>query len=438
MYLTYKGLQKMKPSNIAFKASPTTLVDTLPKKFKPVAKFISMQEGDTNLSHIRFVQDTFVNLFPKAIFSRSAADLSEMSLLELSESVLVYYFPKLLGENVFRKLYSKKLPENLKRHVADTLTELAANKNLNEAEIQKLKPIKAAISLSTLAVPLTEFSLNYIKNLFTLKVFNQADFNNIANLNKDKNEEIEKQKRVKKSAINHLKLAAGLFAGCLGVSALLVRGKANSKLVNSISDMILTPGNKLFSKNAKKAETFNKYFSLEFSNNNGVLGLSRGQLTSCVVAGAFGYLGAAKDRGKQNFLEVLFRYPLVGFYVITGSEMFEKGFKSILHKKGIFKETLSDNLSVPKLAELGPLAEKLAKENGSHPEEMFKKLFKQKATIVAVPFLFSLGFMGMFVAGMSRFFTQYRYNQDVKKAQNLHQIFFGQKSIDEFKTMIKN
>lgn len=422
--------------NIAFKANPTILLDTLPKKLKPVAKFIELQEGDGNLADIRFAQDTIVNLFPKAIFSRSLADLSEMSLLEIAESILVYYFPKLLGENVFRKLYSKKLPENLKSHVADTMVELTANKNLQTEEVQKLKQVKAAISISALFVPLTEFSLNYIKNIFTLKVFKQADFNNIANLNKDKREEIEKQQKVKKSAINHLKLAAGLFAGCLGLSAMLLKGKPNSKLINTISDIVLTPGNKLFPKDAKKAASFNKYFSLEFSNNKGKLGLSRGQLTSCVALGAFGYLGAAKDRGKQNFLEVLFRYPVVTFYVITGSEMFEKGFKSILQKKGIFKEVLNNKLEVPKLSELGPLAEKLAKETGKTPEEMFKKLFKQKATIIAVPFLFSLGFMGMFVAGSSRFFTQYRYNQDIKKNNKSSYVNFGQKNIDEFKKMI--
>lgn len=428
----------MKTSNIAFKANPTILIDTLPKALKPVAKFVALQEGDTNLAHIRFAQDTIVNLFPKAVFSRGLADLTEMSFLELAESILVYYFPKLLGENVFRKIYSKKLPENLKSHVAETMTELTANKNLKTQEIQKLKQVKAAISISALAVPLTEFSLNYIKNLFTLKVFKQADFNNIANLNKDQKEEIKEQEKVKKNAIKNLKLAAGLFAGCLALSTMLLKGKPDSKFANTVSDLVLTPGNKLFYKDAKKAASFNKYFSLEFSNNNGVLGLSRGQLTSCVALGAFGYLGAAKDRGKQNFLEVLFRYPIVTFYVVTGSEMFEKGFKSILQKNGIFKETINKNLEVPKLNDLESLAEKLAKETGSTSKEMFKKLFKQKATIVAVPFLFSLGFMGIFVAGVSRFFTQYRYDQDVKKSQQSKLIHFGQKSIEEFSKITKN
>lgn len=426
----------MNTPNISFKSNPQNLINTLPKKLKPIAKFIAMQEGDSNLSHIRFFQDTAVNWAPKAIFARSLADFSEMSLLEFAESILVYYFPKLLGENVFRKLYSKKLSEPLKKLVSKSAADILKNPEIKAQEAQKLMSTKAAISLSALAIPITEYSLNYIKNLFTLRIFKQADFNNIANLNKNKTEQTEEQKKVKKSAINHIKLAATIFAGCLATSVLLVKGNPNSKILKNIREIVLTPGNKLFPKNTKKAATFNKYFSLDFTDNAGKLGLSRGQLTSCVAAGAFGYLGAAKDRGKQNFLEVLFRYPLVGFYVITGSELFEKGFKSILKKNGIFKDLIKENLEVPKLSQLADMAQKLAKENNTTTEQMYKKLFKQKAVITSVPFLFSLGFMGLFVAGISRFFTQYRYNKELKEQQKTSTSNFGQRNLDEFKKMV--
>lgn len=425
----------MKLSSLNKAATNTqNLINTLPKKYKPIAKFISIQEADSELANIRMGQDIAVNWVPKAIFSRSKADFAETTFLEFAENFLVYYGPKILGENVFRKLFSNKLTTPLKKMVSTPAQELLKDKTVTAEDKKRLMTTKAAIAVAGLAIPLLEYSVSYAKNIFTVKFFKQADFNNIANLDKSKKiENEENQNKVKQSAVSHIKLAGGIFAGCLALASLLASKGKNSKVLNLISEVILTPGNKIFKNNAKKAEAFNKYFSLDFANNNGKLGLSRGQLTACVVAGFFGYTGAAKDRGKQNLLEVLFRYPLVGFYVITGSEMFEKGFKSILKKSGAFKEILNEK-NTPKLTELANLAAKMAEKNSTSVEAEFKKIFKQKAVISAVPFLFSIGFMGMFVAGVSRFFTQSRYNKEVAVKQA--SINFGQKGVDTFKKRI--
>ena len=114
--------------------------------------------------------------------------------------------------------------------------------------------------------------------------------------------------------------------------------------MQNVSEAILAPGSKFFGKNKKAKEFFNKYFSLDFASQDGKLVLSKGQLTSCVLIGGAGYFGASKDRGKQNFLETLFRYPVVGFYVITGSELFEKGFKKLLKKPENVKKRLTKTL----------------------------------------------------------------------------------------------
>ena len=122
---------------------------------------------------------------------------------------------------------------------------------------------------------------------------------------------------------------------------------------------------------------------------------------------------------SQNFLETLFRYPLVGFYVITGSELLEKGFKKILKDKKGYKEIIDHNLNVKKFSELSEIAQRLAKENKTDINKEFKSLVSKKAIIGAVPFAFSIAVMGLFVAGISRAFTQYRYNQEQKeKAKN--------------------
>lgn len=174
------------------------------------SKIISVQEGGAGLSHVKFFQDTMTGLAPKAAFARSKADLAENSFLELSESLLVYYCPTLLGEKVFRKLYSKGLNPSLKNKLSTPASELLKNKSLDN---KQLMPVKAAIALSCFVIPLIEFSLNYIKNLMTLKMFKQGNFDNIANLDKTKKSDKVINEKVEKSAKKNILRAGSVFAG---------------------------------------------------------------------------------------------------------------------------------------------------------------------------------------------------------------------------------
>ena len=376
---------------------------------KAASKIIGVQEGGAGLSNIRFIQDSATGLIPKAVFARSKADLGENTFLELSESILVYYFPALLGEGIFRKLYSKKLPADLKKQISTPASKLL--KTDNSAVNKKLLPVKAALALSAFAIPLVEFTLNYFKNLMTLKVFKQSDFENIANLNKDKPKNTQQSEKVEKSAKHHIKLAGAIYAGCLALSALLLKRGDKSKFLQNLSETILAPGTKIFKNDKKKSDFFNKYLSIDFADNNGKLALSRGQLTSCVLVGGAGYFGASKDRGKQNFLETLFRYPIVGFYIICGNELLEKGFRKFLYKNGKCKELINEKLEVPKLNDL----RKIAENYGGNVDAMYKKLLKQKVLIAGLPLLFGIGVMGFFIAGSSNLFTKFRYNRELKE-----------------------
>ncbi len=391
-----------------------TLLNTLSQPLRAAARFVSSQEQASGLSTSRFIQDTSTCLVPKAVFARSKADLAENSFLELAESALVYFVPALIGEKLARKVFSKGLSKEEKSLVASSATELM---KLNSSASKNVLPIKAAIALTALLIPLTEFTLNYFKNLFTLKIFKKGDFNNIVNLEKGKEDNVT-QKNVRESAVKNIKRAGGAFAGALGLAGILASRGAKSKSLQHFSELILAPGTKLFKNNEKAKNFFNKYASLDFASQDGKLVLSRGQLTSCVLIGGAGYFGASKDRGKQNFLETLYRYPVVGFYIITGSDLFEEGFKKLLVKYGKCKETIGKDLKTPSFDKLEALAKQLAAENKTTVQEEFKKLAKQKAFIFGVPFLFSIGFMGFFVAGVSNLFTKYRFKQDKMKQNN--------------------
>lgn len=381
---------------------------------KVASKIVSVQEGGAGLSNIRFIQDTATGLLPKAVFARSKADLGENTFLELSESLLVYYCPAILGEGIFRKLYSKKLPANLKSKISTPAKNLL--KNNNALDNKRLMPVKAALALSAFAIPLIEFTLNYFKNLMTLKVFKQANFENIANLDKTKSEDKKQAQKVEKSAKKNIKRAAGVYAGCLAMSALLLKKGEGSRFLQNVSELVVAPGSKLFKNNQKKADFVNKYFSLDFADNNGKLALSKGQLTSCVLVGGAGYFGASNDRGKQNFLETLFRFPLVGFYIICGNELLEKGFRKLLYKNNKCRDLINDKFEVPELKDLKDIALK----KGGNFDEVYKKLLKQKVLIAGVPLLFGIGVMGFFIAGTSNLFTKFRYNREQKKNINLN------------------
>lgn len=408
------------------------LIKTLPRSQRMVARFINLQESEADLAAQRIGQELITNTLPKSLFARSFVDLCDNAFREILENIIVYLGPKFVGEKLSRNLCSKGLENELKETIAKPASELLKENNIHN---KKLMPVKAAIAVTALSIPLAEYALSYVKNLFTLKMFKQADFNNIANLNKNKQENVEHQEKVKQSAKKHIKLAGGIFAGCLAFTALLLTKGKNSKIstmLNHISEFILAPGSKMFKpetgasldrikKLDSRANFVNKYFGLDFRNKNGKLAISNGQVTACVVAGFFGYTGAAKDRGKQDYKEILYRFPLVGFYAISGNELFKDGFKKFMRKtnkcKELFEAEAQNKNNMPKLSELDDFAKKLAAKNGTTAEAEFKKLFKQKTTLIGIPVLFGFTVMGLFVAGCSRYFTQYRYNKDLKTQQ---------------------
>ena len=394
------------------------LINNLPKRLRPVARFLRHQESASGLSTTRYIQDVSTCLIPKAVFSRSIEDLTENTFLETSEEALIYLTPAILGEHIARKGFSKGLNSDLKKQVSETgvnLLKKAETSKLIKENNKKVLPIKAAIALTATAIPLTEFSLNYIKNLMTLKLFNKSDFRNIASLENNQ-EDAAHQEKVKSSAKKHIMGAGIAFAGCLGLAGLLASRGKNSKVLQKISEFIVAPGNKLFKNNEKAKNFVNKYFNMDFARSpKGKLVLSKGQLTTCVLVGGCGYFGASADRGKENLKETATRFPLVALYVITGSELVEKGFKNLLHKYGKCKDVMNDKKQVTPFEQLGTLAEKLAKEKGTTVDKEFKSLIKQKGVIFGLPYLFALGVMGFFVAGMTVHSTKKRYEKE--KAQ---------------------
>ena len=387
--------------------------------YKLANAFIKSQE---NLSSTRFIQDTATNWMPKAVFARSKADFAEMSFLEFIESAIFYFASPILGEKIFRNglfklVQPKNIKEQINKQIPNTIDEIIKNTNLSDNIKNSAIATKAGILLACLCIPIAEYTLSFAKNLFTLKAFKKSNFNNIAALDGSEKEDKAQQERVENSSKKHLKRAAlASVAGAMAGLLMAKYGAKSEKTVN-LAKNILEPGRaiakKINPKNEKIKNLLNS-FSLDFANNNGKLALSKGQLGLTALLGLFGYSAAASDRGKLDVLEVWTRVPLVVLYTTFGSEWLEKGFIKHLSKKENYKDLIQKDsfgrLSVPKLQDLPDLANKLASKNNISNVEQYKKLLKQKTLTTALPYAFSMIVMGFILSGMTRFWTQYRYN----------------------------
>ena len=400
--------------------------------------FIKSQE---NLSSTRFIQDTATNWAPKAVFARSKADFAEMSFLEFLESGIFYFASPILGEKLFRNKVFKSIQPNalkdkINEQIPKTVKQITKNKALTDEVKKRAISTKAGIVLACAAIPIAEYTLSFAKNLFTLKAFKKSNFNNIANLDKNQGEKEDKaqQQKVESNAKKYLiRAAVGSAVGIGAGLALATLGHRSDKLQN-VAKTILEPGDalskcikKLGVKSEKLSKTLSK-FSLDFDGENGKLALSKGQLALTAIVGLFGYSKAAEDRGKLDVAEVWTRVPLVVFYTIFGGELFEKGFTKILQKKNKFpdliKKTADGALNLPKQVELPKIAEKVAKEKGTDAVKELSRLTKEKAIITAIPYAFSLLFMGFTLSAITRLWTQYRYNHQAKqKPQNSFETF---------------
>ena len=72
-------------------------------------------------------------------------------------------------------------------------------------------------------------------------------------------------------------------------------------------------------------------------------------------------------------------------------------------------------------------AKRIALQKNTSVEKEFQKLAKQKVFIFTIPFLFSIGVMGFFVAGISNLFTKYRFEKSRQKIQQPH-VLLGDKN----------
>ncbi len=273
-------IQSINSNNTQFNQNTLPSFKGAQKEFtrstKYLDKFLKSQE---NLSSTRFIQGTLTNWFPKAVLSRSFIDFSEFTFLEFLESGIFYFAAPFFGEHLFRKgLFKKVQPKKVRDNVVKNLAlgvEKIKNSKLDKTLKNRLITTKGGLLLACITVPALEYALGFAKNLFTLKVFKVSDFNNVANLNKNKTENNEQQQRVEKHSKSVLLKTGLLSAAGVGSGLVLARFGHNSKTARKFSEILLEPGeqiskllHKIGWKSAKTDDFLKDYLKLDFVNNN--------------------------------------------------------------------------------------------------------------------------------------------------------------------------
>ncbi len=350
-------------------------------------------------------------------------------------------------------------------------------------QTKKLVGLKAGTIVATMSAMILEYTLSFAKNLITLKFFNTGDFTDVANLTDNKKKHgtdhptyKKAQKRVKQGAL----AAAAILAGSFGLAIGTTRNKTLFNLSRRIIKNFDFTFNQAFKragktlKNAASAVKIPNYKRVGSGANKGqkivrpIFGLGKYQKYAIITLGGIGYIDASRDdlEVKENLFRV---WGVIMPYLMFGKEFLTEGFRKVAHGerklpkllgflqpnektiesfKSIYKwnpaanhgkgggaylshdEIIQKSLStVPGLENL--LDEKtsldkvwqLAQTNDPKIRQAFveyQKLMKPKIVSFGAPLAFGVFVVGLTVAWLNRFWTNYRFNNMKKELTEQH------------------
>ena len=377
---------------------------------KFMAQILRLNESPMGLSHTIATQHLLMSWVPKAVFSRSAAELTELSILEIVEPLLVYYSIPLTAQKVFFPILKRLSPikgdkSQLMADLAKPVRKLAQEfKTTNPGRFRALVATKSAAVLMAMVAggAAWEYALTFAKNIFTAHAFKQDNFSSIANLSEQVLAEPGESKTVQK-AKQRITAALGVGAGIAGVGMLIgSRGHQAKRLTPAL-------------------ENFLKVFDFNYrphgkKPNQWITGLSQNLNRFFIANALVAYVDAARD--KLERVEVASRLLVVLSYLAFGNELVTRWGVHLFNKKypDLFKPMRDDlgnlvtrkgkvQLEVKKLEELRKLG-----------KATFIKKLPAKNLIFWFPQLVGIGIAGFANAGVNVWWTKKRY--DKEEAQN--------------------
>jgi hypothetical protein len=389
-----------------------------------IGNLLLMKEGNYGRSHITCLQDTLVALVPKAMVSRSKAELSEVGFLEILESALIYYSVPLLGGPGFKKLFGSFLPKKNRALLTEPLHELekqVTSGKLLKDEFHHVLAAKGAIIATGLTLTGIggEYIINYLRNLLTFRVFNMDKFSDVVNLSHGENKTGQKSSVVEKSW-HRIQQVLGVCTGILGASLIGARF-----------------GPKLFSEKFINGPIKSFINTFDFQFANGAYGLTKNQMGAYMALSVPAYLDSARDNLEkwesatrlgvvlpyllwgQDWLESFFRenYSSIVETMDNGvnrvkslEELAHAAIRDTLKEKGIYNSN-SPGLKPLNTNELSPDILQAAAEKLKEP-------LQAKTKHVGIPLAVGVLGTGIGIGLMNRYFTQRRFEKQAMEQQS--------------------
>jgi hypothetical protein len=397
-------------------ATTTTLINDLrkglPFSHKAMAKVFDIREDIRGASNAVFAQDTATVWLPKVMVARSMAERFEVSFLEFVESAFFYYMVPLSAQYAFQPMF-RKLGGNI------SIEQLMKPvKSLTQLERKAILPVKAACLLSAFGIVTVsgEYALNFVKNLMTEGFFKKSRFADVINLTTphDRENKINaptdtpQRTSVTEHALKRITQCLSIGVGLFAVSAwLAMHGRKYPWLIKGLGELL-------------------EKLDFNYNTTQKSFGLNHRHFQVMLPIAVLGYIDAARD--KLEFIEVAIRASMTAFFLGWGSRMLEGWANRNYGNKipGLMKKA-EDGSSSPKSLEL------LIKEAITHAQTTVpsgsqaelvaaakKHLMPRlaaKTKLYLLPVGFGAAVIGVLVALLNQFWTQYRF-KTLQKEQN--------------------
>ncbi|MDH4379125.1 MAG: hypothetical protein QE263_04380 [Vampirovibrionales bacterium] len=378
-----------------------------------------------------------------------------------------------IGRTVLGKVNDTDFKWNKALH-ADFIHALKTTHTPEARWARKLIGLKAGVIVGVFGALIGEYALNFAKNLLTLKLFKTGDFTDVANLT-DRNLKKQDTKNHPTAVKARRRIKQSLWAalGIVGAGSALAFSAAKGGRALTIALGILKKiprwgsfdfnvGFKLFGQH--KAGSFAALRERVWFGNHAAgtavptLGLGKLLKYSVITLGGIGYLDASRDKLelKENFTRVwcvVMPYLMFGHNVLVEQlrrlgdkdykvgrfvqrqfpsiyELFNRiqtvdkgGSPAFMRHKDILKTALSKaglNDVLPSRGDHIVYQNTLNDLQKSHPEahkiaiEEYKRLMQAKNKAFLAPFTFGVLVVGMTVAWLNRFWTDYRFSTQRK------------------------
>lgn len=349
-----------------------------------------------NKSLGKFTEDTAISLGSRLGASRSSTESTEIAFVEILESVLAYFVPGLLANQVFGKLLFRAGKLNDTRLLSQPLEKIYQEGGtglLKKALPHRLATLLASIVFTAVC---GEYILLFLKNLMTLNVNKTGSFNDLANLNNKSISSPPINTQVKEKAHKRIKQLLILSSGILISSFALMKSKGLNTLISKLANKY-KPDNRLGK----------LIHSLDFDYSRGKAAMKFPAHLALYMGISFiGYLDSARNKLERQ--EVATRLPLIMGYMLVGQSLISK----ILNKT-IFKNPDIHNQDTQTL--LKNLFQKNENNLSKHLKQ--QKILPQKLLATFLPYIIGGGIVSFGVAMLSRLLTQNRFDKNVKEEQ---------------------